>query len=147
MILATIKGTGGDVVRVLLILSCAFLTAVCADTASAGEYSFQCTVKHTYALSKDGQLVSSVFDDAHYKNEKFAVDRKTGAVVGEKIPMFSNRKHQILWGGGNSNSFKLIYTSEDKNFAGYLEIFDWTLGREKPFVLKDSVTVLTGLCY
>ena len=127
------------------IIAAVFILMSCS--AWAGEYTFQCTVKHTYALSKEGQLVSSVFDDAYYKNEKFAVDRKTGAVIGERIPMFANRNHQILWSGGNGNSFKLIYTSDDRNFAGYLEIFDWSLGKEKPFVLKDSLTVLTGICF
>ncbi len=133
--------------RFILILAFTIVTAACADTVNAGEFAFQCTVKHTYELSKDGQLVVSKFNNTIYLNEKFAVDRQTGVVVGERIPMFVNRIHQILWGGGNGNSFKLIYTSKDRNFAGYLEIFDWSEGREKPFVLKDSATVLTGTCY
>jgi hypothetical protein len=128
-----------------MILAAALILLSCS--AWSGEYTFQCTVKYTYALSKDGQLLGSVLLDAHYKHEKFVVNRKTGEVIGEKIPMFSNRNHQILWGGRNGNSFKLIYTSNDRNFAGYLEIFDWSEGEEKPFFLKDSVTVFTGICF
>ena len=111
---------------------------------NAGDFAFQCTVKHAYEVTKDGQLVKSKMYDPAFKNEQFAVDRKTGAVVGEKIPLFGKRNHQVIWNGGEGNSFKSIYTSG--SFVGYLEVMDWVEQREKPFVLKDSITVFTGTC-
>lgn len=77
--------------------------------------------------------------------DKFAVDRRTGTVTGERVPAFNARRFDVLGDGKNGNSFKVVFSGQN-GYLGYLAIAEYKAGKSKPFILDDSIWVATGIC-
>ena len=122
----------------------AVLFAGIAQVALAGDYSYFCTINNVYQLGDDGLITLSASHTKIMRNERFSVDRRTGVIVGERIPAFRATKHEVLFPGRDGNSFKSYF--QDYNFVSYLEVYEYRQGTRKPFVLHDSINIYAGFC-
>jgi hypothetical protein len=123
-------------------------------TASAGEFSYTCEVSHVYNLEKNGEL--KTFPDSMLekivKENTFSVSRETGMLIGNSASMDTSRAKTItvINKGTKENSFKAI--ADFGNFENgnhpfqIIEIEEFSVGTEKPFVLMGELGIVTGVC-
>ena len=70
-------------------------------------------------------------DHDHRNGERFAADRQTGGITGERVPAFRPDKFVVLFPGRNGDSFKSYF--QGYNFVDYLEVYEYKEGKKKPF--------------
>lgn len=121
------------------------LATLCSSTA-AGQFSYFCTVQSVYQIDGKGQIEksSNIWLTDLMRGQRFSVDRRNGNVAGEHVPAFRPDKFVVLFPGGDGNAFKSYF--QGGNFVGFLEIYEYTDGKKKPYVLHDGASIYSGIC-
>ena len=112
--------------------------------AFAGDRSFNCIVTNVYKLNSSGAIEHD--SDLIFPPVKspFNVDRRSGVIVGEQIPIFRPDKFAVVAEGNHGNAFVVAYSA--KTQAGVLKIENYRNSKRVPFILLDGIWASTGLC-
>jgi hypothetical protein len=114
--------------------------------AFAGSQDYQCQILTDSGINDKGSLDLRI--DSLRIGKKFAVDRKTGEVIGGVLFALDNPK--VMAFGSEQNSFIVLWAQEagGKNgaFVEYLTIREYAKGKKKPFGFFTGGMLLTGLC-
>lgn len=112
----------------------------------SGENSYQCIVLNDAFVEGDGKI--SIKPKSLNIGKKFAIDRKTGVLIGDVFFTFGEPK--VIARGSKDNSFKVIWMKEsggkDGMFLDYLSIDEYISGTKKPFSYFTGSQLSTGLC-
>ncbi len=111
--------------------------------AMAGDRAFSCTVKNVYKLNSNGAIEAEKGPAVPRVGDDFSVDRKTGVVVGERIPTFRPDTFTVL-SPGDGNAFTLSYSARTR--ASFLRIESYHNSQLVPFVLLDGIFIASGTC-
>lgn len=122
------------------------LAAVSASTR-AGDFHYECTVVSAWQLTEKGTLAP------HWTTKlmigaKFTVDRVTGRIIGGPLDN-PNMKTEVIDRGTREMSFQALSRSTQMTHTTHIEIQEWVLGVEKPFVGMTTIYypgVYSGTC-
>ncbi len=121
------------------------LALICSSfIAAAGERAFLCEVKNIYTLSSAGSIEVESRAAVPRVGDTFSVDRRTGAVVGERIPVFRPEKFNVLAAGTDGNAFALAYSARTR--VAFLKVENYRTEQLAPFILQDGIWLVTGTC-
>ena len=112
--------------------------------AAGGERAFLCEVKNIYTLTSSGAIEAESRPAVPRVGNAFNVDRRTGAVVGEWVPVIRPEKFDVLAAGTDGNGFTLTYSTRTQ--VSFLRIDNWRTGQLAPFILLDGIRIATGTC-
>ena len=115
-----------------------------SSCAVAGERSFHCTVNGIYKLSSNGKIEIESGPAVPKIDDTFNVDRKSGVIVGERIPLFRPDKFLLLAAGNDGNSFVVSYSARTR--VGFLQILSYRDTKRVPFFLQDGIWISSGVC-
>jgi len=127
----------------------ALVASLSASWVLAGSNGHQCVVSTEAQLQGDGALGKPRKTSALGK--KFAVDRRSGAVVepdGE-LWSFGGASATVLSMGNSENSFVSVTTSparESGVHAIFVRVQEHEESKLKPFILVAGGLVYTGVC-
>ena len=111
--------------------------------AIAGNRSFNCTINKVYNINSLGEI--ELAGPAVLRiNDTFNVDRRSGVIVGERIPIFRPDKFSVLAEGIDGNAFVVSYSA--KTQVSFLRIENYRNTKRAPFLLQDGIWISTGLC-
>lgn len=110
----------------------------------AGERSFNCTVNGIYKLNSNGEMEIESGPSVPRIKDTFSVDRRSGVVVGEKIPIFRPDKFYLLAAGTDGNAFVVSYSGRTQ--VGFLRIENYRDTKRVPFFLQDGIWISSGVC-
>ena len=110
------------------------------------DYVFDCEFKNIFRLTDDGGLQKSQFME-NLIGEHFAVNRKTGAILGSGLTTILADKETVINHGGSSNSYKAFAEFS----VGQGQLIEIQVFRENnyfPFIALSmgGVGLATGLC-
>lgn len=116
--------------------------AVC----TAGPFEYVCTIKQELSVTDDGNLKP-------HKNpieigNTFAIDRKTGKIIGRPFNNSTAREVKIITQGDSRRNFEVLSASSPtgKATTDLVIVHEWEKGYEKTFVGLESNTVYSGKC-
>jgi hypothetical protein len=112
--------------------------------ASAGDRAFHCTINNIYKLNLNGEMEKESGVSVPKANDTFIVDRQSGVVIGERVPVFRADKFTLLAAGTDGNAFVTSYSARTQ--IGFLKIENYRNVARSPFVLNDGIWVATGVC-
>ena len=112
--------------------------------AAAGDRAFLCTVNNIYTLTSDGAIETESRPAVPRVKDTFSVDRRTGVVVGERIPVMRPEKFDVLAAGNDGNAFALSYSARTR--VAFLRIENYRNEQFAPFLLQDGIWIATGTC-
>lgn len=132
----------------------AILFSCVSVVASAGEFAYTCEVRHLYSLQDDGSLQTFPKSplEKMVKEGSFSVSRETGAFIGNSASLDTSlaKSVRVINRGSNVNSFKAVADFGDFASGNHpyqvIEIAESTKGSQKPFVLMDTLGIVTGTC-
>ena len=113
-------------------------------TSTAGERAFFCEVKNIYTLNSIGAIETESRAAVPRVGDSFTVDRRTGAVVGERIPVMRPDKFDVLAAGTDGNAFSLVYSARTR--VAFLRIENYRNEQLAPFFLQDGIWIVSGTC-
>ncbi len=130
------------------ILSCCSLLLGCQPAFSAVN-SYQCVISEQLSINDDGTLTRP--RRAYLIDQRFAVDRNTGQLVGPEGDLWQLADHKItvLARGNAENSFTMISigpAAQNGVHATMLMIDEFTKGKSKPFRVLSGGQVISGVC-
>lgn len=112
--------------------------------AGAGDRAFNCTVKNIYTLTSNGAIETESRPAVPRVGDTFSVDRRTGTVVGERIPVMRPEIFNVLSSGTDGNAFALTYSAKTR--VAFLRIENYRNEQLAPFILNDGIWIATGAC-
>ena len=130
--------------RVAMRIKFLIISLMISSCAVAGERSFNCTVNGVYSLSSNGKIEIESSPAVPRVKDTFSVDRRSGVVVGERIPVFRPDKFLLLAAGTDGNSFVVSYSA--KTQVGFLIIESYRESKRVPFLLQDGIWISSGVC-
>jgi hypothetical protein len=80
-----------------------------SQTALAGQFDYQCEILGEAFVNNDGTI--RLVSKSSLVGKHFAVDRKTGAVVGGNIFHWGDLPHLLAY-GSNENSFQVYWVAK-----------------------------------
>jgi len=114
--------------------------------AISGVSSYQCEVISDATLEKDGTL--KMHPKSLNIGKKFAIDRKTGVLIGDVFFGWGDPK--VIASGSKDNAFKVLWTKKAGGtngvFIDYLSIEEFNQGIKKPFSYFTGSQITTGFC-
>lgn len=115
-----------------------------ASFAWAGDREFHCIVKKIYYLNLKGELEKEAGFSVSKVNDAFFVDRATGVVIGEHMPVFRPDRFNFLTSGRDGNAFVISYSGRIR--IGFLRIENFRNEAQSPFLISDGIWVAAGIC-
>ena len=138
--MAVSSNRSGKMKKIIISIALAGLSFI----AAAGERAFLCEVKNIYTLTSGGAIETESRPAVPRVGDGFNVDRRTGAVVGERIPVFHPEKFDVLAAGTDGNGFALTYSARTR--VAFLRIENYRNEQLAPFILQDGIWIATGTC-
>ena len=112
----------------------------------AGPFEYVCAINQEFVVNKDGDL-------RQYKKpiavgNSFAIDRRTGRVVGRPFTNTTASKVEIITRGDHARHFEVLSASSPigKATTDLIVVEEWQKGPNKPFVGLSAGTVYSGVC-
>lgn len=132
----------------------AVLFSCLSVSASAGESTYTCEVRHFYGLERNGSLKTIPKSELEklMKESSFSVSRQTGALTGNSASLDTSlaKSTRVINRGSKENSFEAVADFGDfKNGTHpyqFIEIEEFQKGALKPFVLMGVNGIVTGIC-
>lgn len=128
----------GKILLTLILLSPQFVLS--------GVNSYQCLVLSNASIEDSGYI--KILPKSLHIGQKFAVDRKTGVLIGDIFVSFGEPK--VIARGSKDNSFKVIWLKEaggkDGMFLDYLSIDEFKSGAKKSFSYFTGGLLFAGVC-
>lgn len=112
----------------------------------AGPFEYVCTVKQELSVANNGYLKS--YSNPIEIGNKFAIDRRTGRIIGRPFSNPTANKIEVITQGDNSRNFEVLSTSSPtgKATTDLVIVHEWQKGPEKTFVGLSSGEVFSGIC-
>lgn len=122
------------------------LILLCPQFVLSGQNSYQCIILSNASVEDNGYI--KIQPKSFHIGKKFAVDRKTGVLIGDMFVSFGEPK--VIAKGSKDNSFKVIWLKEaggkDGMFLDILSIDEFKSGAKKPFSYFTGDLLFTGVC-
>jgi len=129
----------------LFLISIFSVTSFSGNTIGATN-SYQCQITSDATIGDDGNI--AIHPKSLNLGKKFAVDRKTGVVIGDVFFTFGEPK--VFAVGSKDNAFKVIWIKNaggsNGMFIDYLSIEEFAKGDKKPFAYFTGSQITSGLC-
>tara|TARA_R100000656_G_scaffold71141_1_gene53342 strand:- start:838 stop:1242 length:405 start_codon:yes stop_codon:yes gene_type:complete len=109
---------------------------------------FKCTVKDAVNLENNGTLNHKSDLVSGYLGKEFVVNRRTGVITGAGISNVMSGKMPTVYDYlPNENGYKVVTLYTPNNTIDYLQINQYSNGKEKPFFFKGTFgEMLSGTC-
>lgn len=83
--------------------------------------------------------------------QRFAIDRRTGQVVGPELAMWSHpgTKFRVMGRGDSKSYFVLVgieQGAEDTAHFTFIKVTEFADGPAKPFTINSGSSVTSGIC-
>ena len=127
-----------------IILLGALLIAVNCNASG----DFKCIVKESFTLENNGKLSTETSVAKSKINKEFIVNRQTGQMTGSSfINTMSGQMPTVYDYLPSENGYKAITIYKPNNTIDYLQINEYSEGKEKPFLYKGAWgEIVTGVC-